>query len=312
MAVSQIHCDFYEVFGPDWTRIGKDEATTIVRQIETMELVGREPDRCGFVGTASLSTIVGGFFAIQYMAELLHYDAHKNPTKKTDTPFERLFFVLFAQSGKFVLQNRKFADLPLSMEMATRRVTEALSLALQLSKVGYVLGLSSPTEKRVEPEIFRSEFRQSSRVDRLSVDSPDAGRIPEGFVYFNPQIKHNQIIRESHQHDYPNFQKVDLEASINGDLKETHFAKDLVESGTPTLMKYSIGGREQVLRRTMPKKFQIYVDVDAEELDQGTLNTVVELLRTDIGLPVDIPVAPGQQPLLLGYSGESENENDQE
>ena len=312
MLASNIHCDFYEIVGPDWNLIDDATVTRIIQTVEAMELLGREPDLNGFVGTARLDNIVGGFFALQYEKELLHYDASKRPQKAKDSPYERLFFVFFAKTGKLVLQNRKFVDLPLNMEWATRRFSDALNEALRRSEVRALATLFSPGSE-VSPEVFQSEFSRSERIYRLRVESPDPAKIPAGFVYYNPEFDRNSIIRESHQHDYPNFRRVDLESHGDHDLKGTHLANDLIQAGVPVLMKYRHGGEDRTLRRSMPRKFEIYVDVDVDALTQEILRAIVQTLRMEIGLPVDIVTTPSSrgQLSLFGLSEESDDEEDQ-
>ena len=47
-------------------------------------MIGQAPDMVGFVGTAKIDTIVGGFFAVQYRAELIDYDVREAPIKARD------------------------------------------------------------------------------------------------------------------------------------------------------------------------------------------------------------------------------------
>lgn len=312
MQAQKIHCDFFEIVGLDWNSVDDVKARQIVQTIESMEFLGKEPDLNGFVGTATLDTIIGGFFALQYEAELLHYDTQKNLQRAKDLTYERLFFILFGKTGKVVLQNRKFVDLPLNMEWASRRFIDALSEAFKRSQVNILLTLYSP-EAEVSPEVFQSEFKKSDRVHRLRVESPDPSKISAEFVYYNPQIDRNSIIRESHQHDYPNFHRVDLEAHSGQDLKGTHIARDLIESASPVLMRYHSAGEEHTLRRSMPKKFEIYVDVDVEVLTTEMLQTAVQTLRAEVGLPVDIPtsVRDGAQQTMFDYFRENEDEEDE-
>ena len=63
----------------------------------------------------------------------------------------------------------------------------------------------------------------------------------------------------------------------------------------------------------MPRKFEIYVDVDVDALTQEILRAIVQTLRMEIGLPVDIVTTPSSrgQLSLFGLSEESDDEEDQ-
>jgi hypothetical protein len=93
----KIHCDLLEIYGPDWDSVTAQQIECLVATIHTEnELLGQEPEMYGFVGTQSVNSIVGGFFAIQYEDEEFHYDKQKRLGIRYSAPFARLFFVLFA------------------------------------------------------------------------------------------------------------------------------------------------------------------------------------------------------------------------
>lgn len=307
MPATKIHCDYLEIFGVDWENISDSMSSTLITTISEMELLGIEKDQYGFVSTTKIDTIIGGFFAIQYKAELLFIDDNKHQEQNTIFPFERLFFILFAHSGKLILQNRKFADISLNMNFAKEKILEAITVALKRSRIGYALNLNHPPEKEISPEVFQSEFIESDSVQQIEILAPDPQKIPEGFVYYNPQIDRNAIIRQSHQHDYANFKKVNIEARKIGDLKKTHIAKDLIEAGIPERMKFVSKGKSRTLNRQIPKKVEIYVDIDTDTIDLESLNKIIESLRNDHGLPVDIPVSyPPNSQLPLKYRHDEE------
>ena len=139
------------------------------------------------------------------------------------------------------------------------------------------------------------------------MENPRADRIPEGFKYYNPEVDRNEIIRESHQHDYPNFRKIDIQAYDTSDLKNAHTARDLVDVGTLVLMSYTAQDGEHTLKRRFAVSFEMYVDVDAHQLGHKTLGEIVQKLRRDYALPVDfvVPNRPN-----LGYQMPLEEGND--
>ncbi len=314
MASTKIHCGYYEVFGPNWLSITNERAKNIISVLERIELQGEEPFLFGFVGTGKTNYAVSGFLAIQYPTALRHYDKQKRLDLRNDQPFERVFFILFAKTGKLILQHKKFIDVPISMERVLELIQKALAEVLSRANIGFVFSINIPDKEIVRKEIFIEEFKNSDRVERLSISSPKANEIPTDINYYNPNYEKNPIIRESHQHDYPNFKVVDLEASENGDLKNTHLAKDLIRAGTPTLMRYSTNNETITLKNKIPSKFELYVDVDAESISSDVLKTIIEMLEKELGLPVNIPVqtdSKGQMTSLLGYPENEEDENNE-
>jgi hypothetical protein len=312
MAVRKIHCEYYEVIGVNWNSLDQERRRRIIKAIENSPLLGSHPDTYGFVGVSSRDNAVGGFFALQYEAELLHYDRQKKLSKDTDFPFERVFFVLFVDSGKVVIQNRVFVNLPLNMDRVLYRFTKALSEIFKISEVGYALNLNRVSEVYNPPELFQQEFRRSTRVINLTVEYPNGERIRANFVYYNPKVERNAIIRDSHMNDYANFRRVDLEAEpVVGDIKKTHIGRDLIEIGKPVKMKYEDDGEQRVLRDKIPAKFEIYVDTDAERIDPDVLAMILMYLRNEVGLRVSVPIlandSSSEQMGLFGLTKESGN-----
>jgi hypothetical protein len=101
---------------------------------------------------------------------------------------------------------------------------DTLNEAINRVGIGFTLGFYSP-EELTPTEKFIEEFGRSTRVANLIVETPDPSKIPDSFVYYNPQKERNEIIAGSHKHDYPNSKKVDLEATSTGDIKRTHMEK---------------------------------------------------------------------------------------
>jgi hypothetical protein len=312
MLATKIHCDFMGIYGPDWAKLSQEQIDCLIEAVQRGEMLGTEGQLRGFVGTVRYENVVGGFFAIQYPDERLYYDRTKQLKRVQDTPFERVFFVFFAGTGKLILQNRKFADIPLKMTTVQELLRDAINQALMNCRAGHSIGFYLP-KNEVGRDRFIEEFRRSTRVVTLEVTSPDPNRIPESFVYYNPQRERNSIIRGSHQHDYSNFRKVDLEASRNGNIAATHIGSDLILAGQPEEMKYFVEESEQILRRIVPTKQELYVDVDSPELSMAELTRVLEVLRRERSLDLDIPTpeTPSNDQLSLFdlIHGENDAEN---
>lgn len=309
MPASKIHCGYYEVFGPNWNSASGEKAQKIISTLDGLELLGEEPNMFGFVGTGKCESAIGGFLAIQYPAELRQYDKQKHLNLRNDKLFERVFFILFAKTGKLILQHKKFTDIPISFDLVSNLIKDALTEVFSRAKFGYVLSINSPEENINGKETFETVFRSSERVERLRISSPNPNEIPTDINYYNPNFEKNPIIRESHQHDYPNFETVDLEASEQGNLKNTHLAKDLIHAGTPLLMKYSTNNEYRVLKRVIPTKFELYVDVNSEFITTDTLISIIEMLEREYGLPIHVPVQENRlgQISLFGYPDNEEN-----
>jgi len=284
----KIHCDLMEVYGPDWANLPSENVECLANTIDNLEqLFGDEPKMFGFVGTRRIENIVGGYFAIQYDEEEFHYNKQKELNKLKSSPFVRMFFVFFAQSGKLLLQNTKFVNIPLTMTMAIDKFREALDNVLERCGIRKTFNLALAPENAEDSDFVR-EFEQSTRVARLEINYPDGQKIPEDFVYYNPQKDRNEIIRESHKHDYPHLKKIDLEATNDGDIKQTHL-RDLVYAGSPSLMRYFIDQEEYVMRRVVRRKFEFYIDMDSERIPEEQLKFVLDMLRTERAIYLDLP-----------------------
>jgi len=292
----KIHCDLLEIFGPDWVNITPEQVDCLVNNIHTTgELFGEDPELFGFVGTERVDSIVGGYFAIQYEEEEFHYDKKKQLDIRYNAPFSRIFFVLFASTGKLLLQNTKFVGIPLTMPRASSLFQDALNHTLPRCKIRQSFGLASAPEETTEQE-FVEEFNRSTRVIRLEVTELNPGSIPDGFEYYNPQRDRNSIIRDSHRHDYSELKKVDLEAKEGGDIKKTHL-RDLMFAAKPQIMKYYVGLQEFIMRRETSSKFEFYVDMKAEELSREQLLEVIERLRRERAIYLDTPTSAHPGPV---------------
>lgn len=311
MPASKIHCDFMEIYGPDWANLSREQIDCLIEVIQRGEMLGTEGDLRGFVGTTRHENVLGGFFAVQYPDARLYYNKTKEASQVQDTPFERVFFMFFAHTGKLVLQNRKFADIPLKMNVVQELLKGAINQALLRCKAGQSIGFYFP-ENEIDRDRFIEEFQRSTRVISLEVTNPDPDRIPQSLDYYNPQRERNNIIRGSHQHDYPNFRKVDLEASKNGNIAKTHIGKDLIHAGRPEVMKYYIEGSEHILRRIIPSKQELHVDVDGLELSPSELMRVLDILRKERSLDLDIPTPLQPNDCQLSIFDILHGENDDE
>lgn len=295
MTTRQIHFHFLEIYGIDWPNLKQDQVDCMLSQIQNMQLLGDAPELRGFVGIQRIEDVVGGFFAIQYENEWEYFDRAKNRKVKRDSPFEKLFFIFFAKSGKLVLQNRKFTDIPLKMQTAERMLREALNEVFKACKVGFTIGFYPP-EQEISVDRFVEEFQRSTRVVALSVSDPDPTKISDDMVYYNPQRDRNSIVLESHRHDYPNYKKIDLEASRNGDIKITHIGKDLIGAGKPQVMKYYIEQEEHILRPYAPTEFDFSVDMNASELSLDQFEAALGILRKERSLNLDLPTIKKNEP----------------
>lgn len=286
---TQIHCDLLEIYGPNWVKLSGGQIKCIAETIHTSEqLFGSEPQLYGFVGTRKIGdNIVGGYFAIQYSDEDFHYTKNKKLNITHSNPFERVFFILFANSGKVLLQNTKFVEIPLNMPIALRLFRSALDQILDSCNIQQTFNLALAPEKTGESD-FLHEFERSTRIIKLEISYPTADNIPEGFVYYNPQRERNRIILDSHRHDYPHLKKINLEALEGGDLKQTHF-RDLIHAGEPQRMNYYVGMEEFTLRKDVKRKFEIQMDMEAEQIPAENLLSVIEMLRRERAVYIDTP-----------------------
>lgn len=286
----QIHCRLYELAGPDWQKVTPEQADCVAKSVEDMDLLNSAPNMYGFVGTERIDGAVGGFFALQYRKALMHYSRDKELDLEQTEPFARLFFVLFPKTGKALLQVCKFIDIPLTMPVAAKRFLLALTEALVGCGIGALTNLELDL-REAGVEEFIEEFRASERVISLDIRDPSPDRIPEDFHYYNPERFRNQIILDSHRHDYEQIDRINLHAREQGDLKKTHL-RDIVEAGQPETMRYVKESRELLLRRVPQPGFHFYVDTDAEEISREKLTEVVDTLRSETRAQIDSPTLP--------------------
>jgi hypothetical protein len=312
----KIHCDLLALYGPNWAEIQPEKILCIAESVHTLpKLLGNENELYGFVGTRRISEdIVAGYFAIQYANEEFLYSRNKELNIEEREPFARLFFILFAKSGKVLLQNSKFAGIPLTMPGALNVFKKAIDHILITCGVSKTFNIDLAPENDTDAD-FVKEFERSTRVTKLEINYPNGEQIPDGFVYYNPQKERNSIIRDSHIHDYPNLKKVDLEATDDGDLRKTHL-RDLVYVGSPILMKYSVDFEEFTLRKAGRRKFEITVDMDAVQVPEDHVVTAIALLRRERAVDIPTPLAnpktePGQPDLFTLYDND-EDVNDED
>lgn len=293
MSTTKIHCDFFEVYGPDWENLTQEQVDCMLNRIQSTVMFGDQRDVHGFMGTARIDNVVGGFYAVQH-EDRRYYREDGEFKAVSDTPLATLFFIFYAKYGKLVLQNKTFPDTQLNMTRVRRLLRNALNDVFQTCGVGITLGLYPP-ESEISNERFVEEFQNSQQVLQIIVTDIDPDRIPDGIVYYNPQKERNEIIRESHRHDYRNFRKVNLESTEDGDLSSTHIGKDLIISGKPQQMEYRQDGQKRTLKRQVTRKIEIYVDTSDPIIGEERLSHLLELLAQDATL--DIAGPPHIHPL---------------
>jgi len=314
----KIHCDLLALYGPGWENLPTDKVTLLAESVDKLpKMLGNEHEFFGFVGTRRIANdIVAGYFAIQYSNEEFLYSRNKKLNKETHTPFARLFFVLFARTGKVLLQNSKFAGIPLSMQRALSLFKQAIDHVLMENGIQKTFNIDLVPEETTEADFIR-EFERSTRVTRIHVNYPNGGIIPDEFVYYNPQKERNSIIRESHKHDYDDIKKVDLEATDDGDLKRTHL-RDLIYVGRPQEMRYYVEFQQFTLRKTIKRKYEFHVDMDAEQVPLEHVIAVVETLKREraVDMPTKLPPPDSNpnQPELFDslYSNEDDEDTSNE
>jgi hypothetical protein len=286
----KIHCDLLDITGIDWDGVTEDHVSCIIRAIHEMELMDERGELFGFVGTADIDSVVGGFFVVQFPTEFLSYDRDRTAQRQRTTPAERVFFLVLLKAGRVLLQNRRFQVLPIDMSIVQRRLTESLRHVLQRCGIGPLVSLVE-TRIRVSRDRLIETYRSSNRVTRLQVHNPNPGLIPEDFVYYNPQRQRNRILRDSRLHDYPKLREIDLAAKRHEDLRDTHLGQDLVHA-TPERARFILEfedeeSRHRVLRRLVRPKFEFHIDMDSEKVSEEDLLRVIRKLQQEAALDID-------------------------
>lgn len=289
---TRIHCDLLKISGLNWDDLSGDQKNRIAAKVhQSPELFGDDPDMYGFVGTRRIGEdIVGGYFVIQYDPNReLHFTKSKTRRITSSSPFKQIFFMLFAAPGKVLLQNTMFPGCPLTMGIAREIFCIAVARILRECKIEGIGDLYLVPEKTEEAD-FLGEYKQSTRIVKLDISRPEANRIPKNFAYYNPRRELNEIIEESHRHDYPKIKKISLEALDGEDLMETQF-RDLIIAGTPQAMSYFVEKEKYILRKDGKKKFRFTMDMGAKQVPEEDLKSVLELLSSQRGLNLGIAAA---------------------
>ena len=309
--LEKVYCDLLALYGPDWANLPPERALRFADLIHSYPtLLGAEPEQFGFAGTRLITEdIVAGYFVIQYENEEFLYKRNKKLNTETRTPFARLFFVLFARTGKVLLQNSKFSGIPLTMHRAMGFFKNAIDFFLTTSEITKTFNIDLVPDEASDAD-FVKEFERSTRVIKLEIRNPGE-QIPEDFVYYNPQKDRNAIIRASHQHDYPNFKKVELEADDDGDIKKTHMRDLMYAGGRPQYMRYYVEYEEFILRKSTLRKFNMYVDMNAEVIPEEHALAAIDMLRREraVNIPTPLPspkAQPGQHDLFSFYDKDEE------
>ncbi len=295
----KIHCDLLDIKGLDWDRVSNEQIECIITAIHNMELMGSKGELYGFVGTADIDSVVGGFFIIQFPTQFLSYDRDRTALRQETTPAERVFFVFFPRDGRILLQNRRFQILPIDMSVVQSRLKGMLAKVLSSCGVGPVVSLVE-TMVEVGRDALIEAYNSSNRVARLQITRPDPKLIPEGFEYYNPERDRNEILRDSRLHDYPQLKEINLTARKDHDLRNTHLGQDLVYAAremTPFMLEFDDEyNRHRVLRRLVKAKFEFYADIETEKLPEETLRHVVEILEQEAALYISTPVSEPHDP----------------
>ena len=180
------------------------------------------------------------------------------------------------------------------MYMAQTKFRSAINQVFESCGIGRAFNIAIAPEETEEADFLR-EFERSTRIIRIEVEYPTSDGIPNDFVYYNPQVERNDIIRNSHRHDYPHLKKVDLEATDGGDLKQTHL-RDLIYAGKPQEMHYYVGLDSFTLRKDVKRKFEFHIDMNSAQLSEGQLQAVVEMLRRERAVFLETPTRKVEPP----------------
>lgn len=300
----KVHCGLFDVLGVDWSSLIPEQVDCIITQIHELELMGGSGELYGFVGTTHIEGVVGGFFIIQFPTELLSYNRDRTPLTEKTSPAEKVLFVLFLEYGKLLLQNRHFQFLPIDMAAVHHRIKMVFAQVFGNCEVGHRVMLVETSVLVERADLFRV-YESSRRVFRLEVSLPNAHRIPEDFIYYNPERDRNAIIRDSRLHDYPKLRKITLTAKEDADLRDTHIGSDLVYT-VPESQPFVVEYRDQqnqkkILRRLVTPKLEFHIDMDSPALSREALLQVIEIANREAGFGISIHLPHGRvsQPSLF-------------
>jgi hypothetical protein len=258
----------YFIRGPDWAGLDPTALQAIASAISASPLYGKQPNRFGFTKIKSLTgQWVFGYFTQEFETERHKYDQEKQELPYTDQPFEDSIIILLLDQGIALIQSRRFRDETISMTDVTDHFSSALGTILGGLKLPYY-GLD-PYLVRYDKAAFIRLF-QESQVVNVAVDSLLERSVPEDFVFFNPEVERNQIVRDLMNKEFKSLDQLSAAApSETAGLQKSKLAKLAITVGEPrelTVRDAKSGGL-RTIRRQIGPTHTIEMDVEKVRVD---------------------------------------------
>ena len=285
MAARKIHLDLLDLTGRSWDNITPEEIDRLTQIIQDLPMQGEAPGRYAITGILRFQDVIGGFFVVEYNREVLQLDEQKHEQHTNQSEWAKTVFVLFPRIGKVLLQARQYPKGLTSdrVDSQFRRVIPRIMFSTQL---GFIT-VAELTQQDVPDNQFIQAFdNPGARVERLIVNKLHSNPTLEGLTYYNPQKERNEIIGQSHDHDFNLTDRIDLDVGDkNTDLRNVHIAKSAVRSGRNEEMRYfDAEGQYHVLRRSIKEKYEIVVDEDVNVMREEDLQRIAIQVLEQYGL----------------------------
>lgn len=286
MALRKIHLNLLEITGQEPLNLQEDAISSLAAIIQKLPVQGIEPNRYAIVGTRSIGSAIGGFFAVEYQREVLGIDDNKQERRSYQAEWEKTVFVIFPTIGTILLQSRQYPK-GLPEDRVDALFRQIMNEAFQQLGYGGVL-IRSLGQREVPDSVFIEAFdNPNNRIEKMVVRNLRPDNVLESIIYYNPKIERNRILGQAFKSDFSRLDNIELDAGDKGDnLRQVFMAKAAVRSGENEEMRLTeSSGEKRVIHRTIREKYEISVDADAEEIAEEDLQRLASPVLEQFGVP---------------------------
>ncbi len=179
------------VNGYDWDALAVDEQNRLINQLLREQFHGATNEQYGFAQTRVNQDVYYGHFTQQYEQVTTSYTSPRNRREETRYPFEDRFYLFVPRRNLFVLERRNFIRQP----GLTPRGTEArIHKLIQDSLPRYRISFEKFSHTLSQEEM--KDYFRNFPVVGLQVSGLRGRKVPEDFVFFNPNYEKNAVSRE--------------------------------------------------------------------------------------------------------------------
>lgn len=181
----------YMVTGYQWESLEEIELINIREELFSKAWHGHPGQQFGFAGSQVNGEVYYGHFTQQYEQVVTNY---KDPTQRetgVNYPFEDRFYLFVPKRNLFVLERRNFIRQAGLTPSGTERRIEKL---IQDALVKYEVRLEKFSHELTIEQM--REYFHLFPVVGLEVTGLRERRLPDNFIFFNPNFDKNAVSRE--------------------------------------------------------------------------------------------------------------------